>query len=57
MMVSEFQKLFCERKMHIQMMINAIAEVSEFKLNKLVEMSDKEIEYIYQVRVIEECYN
>jgi hypothetical protein len=38
-------------------MINAIAEVSEFKLNKLVEMSDKEIEYIYQVRVIEECYN
>lgn len=57
MTVTEFTKQFNDRKKHVQLMINAIAEVSEFKIYELVEMSDKEIEYIYQVKVIEECHN
>ncbi|MBC1521422.1 hypothetical protein HB912_07160 [Listeria aquatica] len=57
MTVTEFTKRFNERKKHVQLMINAIAEVSEYKIYELVEMSDKEIESIYQVKVIEECHN
>ncbi|MHC5319517.1 BH0509 family protein [Listeria kieliensis] len=57
MTITEFQTKFNDRKKHVQLMINAIAEVSEFKIYELVEMSDKEIEYIYQVKVIEECHN
>ncbi|MHC5281142.1 BH0509 family protein [Listeria kieliensis] len=57
MTVTEFTRQFNDRKKHVQLMINAIAEASEFKIYELVEMSDKEIEYIYQVKVIEECHN
>ncbi|MGJ8729297.1 hypothetical protein ACRW9N_02395 [Listeria aquatica] len=57
MTVTEYQTIFNDRKAHVQSMINAIAEVSEFKIYELVEMSDKEIEYIYQIKVIEECHN
>lgn len=57
MTITEFQTKFNDRKIYVQMMIEAIDKVSEFKIYELVEMSDKEIEYIYQVKVIEECHN
>lgn len=38
-------------------MIKAIEEATSYELDYLITLSDREIEVIYETRIIEECHN
>ncbi|EAG7211034.1 BH0509 family protein [Listeria monocytogenes] len=38
-------------------MIEAIKQATSYELDYLITLSDREIEVIYETRVIEECHN
>ncbi|EAD6247436.1 BH0509 family protein [Listeria monocytogenes] len=38
-------------------MIAAIEQATSYELDYLITLSDKEIEVIYETRIIEECHN